>query len=380
MKKLWTWRARGKARPGAPPQPPRTEQGGALAAEKDKLRAVLDSIPDGIMLLDEKGAVLDANAGMRAILGVSADGRPPAGMEGMPDDPPVKALLDAAGGEEKTIRGKTYRLIRAPVLGSGLGPLYEVCLLRDVTLEHTLAQKKSDLVSMITHDVKSPLTAIIGISQWISAEGGAGQIGGEAKAGLETIGRAAGRILTLMDNFLFLSSIEGGRGLEKRPVDLNAFVNKALLEFYFQAKQKGISLNHSMAEPPPVVHMDEHQMMRALANLVNNALKYTPEGGQVSVFAENLKTHVTITVMDSGHGINKKDIPLIFDRYYRSETARKGTKGSGLGLAIAKAVVESHGGAIDVTSEEGKGSRFTLRLPAGNDNHNHSEHSAAPDP
>jgi len=361
------YRAKFEAEAEAAYQTSLAEQGKALASEKDKLLFVLNSIPDGIMLLDKDGKVLEANAKIRDILGVSPKGRLAEDLEGMPDEFPIKALLGPVGDtDEQTIGNKTYKLVSIPVTDPGQGTLFEVRLLRDVTLERSLAQKKSDLVSMITHDVKSPLTAIIGISQWLGTEEEVARMGEDAIAGLEAISRAANRILGLMDNFLFLSSIEGARKLCKQPVDINEFINKALLEFHLQAKQKDIKLDYQMADPPPVVYMDEHQMMRAVANLISNALKYTPEGGHVSVSAKNFRNYAAITVSDTGQGVNKKDIPFIFDRYYRADSAKKAGKGSGLGLAIAKAVVELHNGTLDVETEEGHGTSFTLRLPVGN--------------
>ena len=323
----------------------------ALAEEKDKLVAELNSIPDGIMLLDGEGSVLDSNSKVREI---------------MTDAGPEGTESVSAGQEgEKEIGGKTYRVVSVPFVGKSKGSLKEVRLLRDVTVEKQLERKKADLVSMITHDVKSPLTAIIGLSRFISEEIPKENIPADVLSSMGTITRAANRIHALMDNFLFLSSVESAHKLSRRPVDLNQFLAKAVSEFQIEARHKDIKLRYLDEERLAFVNIDEDQMMRALANLIGNALKYTPRGREVSIFAKHFRDYVAITVKDNGPGISKKDLPFIFDRHYRGKTVGEGVKGSGLGLSIVKAVVEAHGGKIDVESEEGQGSSFTLRLPLG---------------
>jgi signal transduction histidine kinase len=335
---------------------------GALAAEKDKLREVINTMPDGIMLLDEGGGILDANKKMREVLGVSEDGtlaQVATRAEGNDLIGPVEEP------SERVIGGRTFKIIPESVKGAAAGNLKEVRILRDITVEKSLEQKKADLVEMITHDVKSPLTVIMGITGWFRDEKLAGGLSDEARSGVETIRRAAGRVIELMDNLLILSNVEGMRKLAKTPVNVNAFLGKALLEVSLEARQRNIKLDCSYAEHSPVVQMDETQMMRAVANLLSNAVKYTPEGGNVSVVARKVRDYVTISVSDTGPGISAKDLSHIFERRFRGKTVRHIPKGSGLGLTIVKAVVEAHGGAVDVVSEEGKGATFTLRLPLG---------------
>ncbi|MGA2192622.1 MAG: ATP-binding protein [Nitrospirota bacterium] len=329
-----------------------------LEYEKDKLLTVLNSIPDGIIILDREGSVAETNARAKEIAG----GR--SGNE-------LRDIFFAAGEDgEAVFDGKSYKVVSMPVSGAGTGGVGEIRILRDITMEKALEQKKKDLVSMITHDIKSPLTVIIGISQWLSEKKAqAAGLEQEIGEGLEAIYRAANRVLNLMDNFIFLSSVEGMRKLRKKPVNLNNFLTKALLEFYLEAKQKKIKLDFNIPEGTMIVPMDETQMMRAFSNIISNALKYTDEGGEVRVSAKNFRDYIAIMVSDTGHGISKNDMPYIFEQYFRAKSARKVPKGSGLGLSIVKAVVESHGGTVDVESEESKGSVFTLRLPL----HNHSK-------
>ncbi|MBI5190345.1 MAG: sensor histidine kinase [Nitrospirae bacterium] len=339
-------------------------QSEALADEKEKLLAVTNSIPDGIMLLDGEGRVLVANNRLKDILGVSPTGGLDMDLTGLPDDFPLRPLLGPEGTGEAVIGNKTYQVLVIPVGRPGQDGLKEIRLLRDITVEKSLAQKKADLVSMITHDVKSPLSTIIGLSQWIGKETkDCGCASDDVRSGLDAITRAGSRILNIMENFLFLSSIEGMRKLNRQEISLDVLVTKAVLEFQMEARNRDISLDYCLAEPSPVVSVDETQISRAVANLLGNALKYTPEGGRVSVATKNFRSYVTISVSDTGPGISRQDMPFVFDRYFRSKSASAGVKGSGLGLAIAKAVVEAHGGTIDVSSEEGAGTTFTLRLP-----------------
>lgn len=333
---------------------------GALAAEKDRLLALINTMPDGIMLLDDKGVILDVNKKMKEILGVSGNGTLAEVTKGASGN---DLLGPVSEPPERVIGGRTYRIIQAAVRGEAGPHIREVRILRDVTFEKSLEQKKADLVSMITHDVKSPLTAIVGITGWLKDEGASGGLPDEVKSGVETIGDAANRVISLMDNFVFLSSVEGMRKLAKTPVNLNAFLNKALLQFQLEARKKNMKLDYSPAEHSPVVMMDETQMMRAVENLLANAIKYTPEGGNVSVVARRYGDYVTMSVTDDGPGISSKDMSRIFERRFRGQSVRHVPKGSGLGLSIVRAVVEAHGGAVDVASEEGKGATFTIRLP-----------------
>ncbi|HLB24846.1 MAG TPA: ATP-binding protein [Nitrospirota bacterium] len=335
--------------------------GAAARVEKEKFESVMDSIPDGLVLLDGEGRVLDVNGRAAEILGSLPDA------EGQGVKALAARLRDDA---EREIGGRAYKVFSLPARNPGI--YSRVRVIRDVTQEKALEQKRRDLASMITHDIKSPLTVIIGIAQWLSEKKAASEQSDETRNGIESIARASGRVLNLVDNFLFLSSVEGAQRLVKKPVNLNAFLNKAHLEFYLEAKQRKIRLEYTLAEHSPVVQMDETQMMRAVANIIDNALKYTPEGGEVSVSAKNFRDYVTVSVTDTGPGISKKDMPHIFERYYRSRDGRNAPKGTGLGLSIVKAVVESHGGKVDVASEEGKGSTFTIRLPLSRSSENHA--------
>lgn len=333
----------------------------SLEAEKSKLIAVLNTIPDGIMLIGRDGKVVNANSRMREVA-ASAVGAAVGGKEF-----PLENLAGPVSGDaEASIAGRTYKIISVPVNGDPAGSateVREVRLVRDVTVEKMLEQKRSDIAHMITHDVRNPLSVIIGIAQWLEDDRAGFDLTDELKSGIETISRASSRVLTLMENFLFLTSLDGPGKLAKKPVNLNPFLKRAILEYKLEARKKNIELSLSVPDNLPVVSMDDVQIMRAASNLIGNALKYTPAGGKVSVFAKNFRDYVTISVSDNGAGISKNDLPHIFNRYYRSKRTGKGKTGSGLGLAIVKAVVESHGGTVDVVSEEEMGATFTLRLP-----------------
>ncbi|HEY3346222.1 MAG TPA: ATP-binding protein [Nitrospirota bacterium] len=336
---------------------------GELAAEKEKLKAVIDALPSGIILLDKGGKVVGINAKMREILDIPSD-QP---IEEVAGNHALEDLIGPLNGiETKHIGIRAYNLSSVRMAGPAGGEIDEIRLLRDFTGEKLLEQKKKDLISMITHDIRSPLAVITGISGEITSSKAIECLDGETRSGLEVIQRASHRITTLLDNFLYLSDMEAQK-LNKEPVDLNVFLGKALLEFYHEAKSKGVALDHDLPEHMLIIPIDEVQMMRAISNLLSNALKYTPEGGKVSVSAKVIRDYVTITISDNGAGIKKEDLPFIYERYFRGGKGHgKRPAGSGLGLAIVKAIVESHGGVIDVASKEGKGSFFTIRLPRNN--------------
>ncbi|MDD5189984.1 MAG: HAMP domain-containing sensor histidine kinase, partial [Dehalococcoidales bacterium] len=145
---------------------------------------------------------------------------------------------------------------------------------------------------------------------------------------------------------------------------VNDVVNQAVTAMQAQAQRKGVQMTSDLATESPLVEIDFHRILQVLHNLLDNALAHTPAGGRVKVSLESGDEKVNINVTDTGEGISAEDLANIFERFYRVDKSRtRATGGHGLGLTIAKRLVEAHGGTITVTSEPGKGSRFTVTLP-----------------
>ncbi len=226
-----------------------------------------------------------------------------------------------------------------------------------------LQQQKDELYAMVTHDLKSPLTSMLGYAElmadMLSKNKDCGQDILEMAQAVKSGGDKLGNIV---ENFLASAALESGKiEIERASVNLGDVLNDAKESFLPEAKKKKITIITS-AGNLPVAFIDRKYIDRAVANLVQNALIYTPPGGRVDLKAERVDALIAISVHDTGPGIADYEKDKIFEKYYRSSTTSR-TKGTGLGLLIVKLVAEAHGGHVEVQSEMGKGSVFTIYLP-----------------
>jgi len=214
-------------------------------------------------------------------------------------------------------------------------------------------------VADVSHELRTPLTTIRGNLDLLKM--GAAESPEDRQATLATIEGEVTRLSRLVSDLLFLARSETGIPMEFQPVELDTL----LLDVYRQAQTlvNGVTLTLGH-EDQAVVKGDPDRLRQLFLNLVDNALKYTPAGGQVTLSLYREGNWAKIIVEDTGIGIPEEAIPHLFERFYRVDKARsRGRGGTGLGLAIVKEVTDSHGGHIEVTSEEGRGSRFTVWLP-----------------
>ena len=226
-----------------------------------------------------------------------------------------------------------------------------------------LQQQKDELYAMVTHDLKSPLTSMLGYAElmadMLSKNKECGQDIFEMAQAVKSGGDKLGNIV---ENFLTSAALESGKiEIERASVSLGDVLKDAKDSFLPEAKKKKIMIETS-AGNLPVAFMDRKYIDRAVANLVQNALIYTPPGGRVELKAERVDALIAISVHDTGPGISYDEKDKIFEKYYRSSTTSR-AKGTGLGLVIVKMVAEAHGGHVEVQSEMGKGSVFTIYLP-----------------
>jgi signal transduction histidine kinase len=236
----------------------------------------------------------------------------------------------------------------------------------DVTERKNLEKQRTDFLAMITHDFKSPLTCILGFAELISktkTDAGDKDTAEMAHSILES----GEKLRSLVEDFLVQSKLDSKDIiLELTPVEAYAILNEAKKEFAAQAAIKSLTVEIEAADNISKLYADRKLVQRALFNLFENAVNYTPAGGKVTLRAENRlekdQTFVVVSVTDTGPGIPVYEQKRIFDKYYRlSRTSR--IKGTGLGLAIVKGAAEAHGGRVEVESEVGKGSTFRLFIP-----------------
>jgi signal transduction histidine kinase len=228
--------------------------------------------------------------------------------------------------------------------------------------ERQLEKARRDLIASVSHDLRTPLASIRAMVEAIND----GVVSDQ-----ETVGRYLGliqqetqRLGQLIEDLFELSRIESG-SLELRlaSVPITELVTEAVEGLRIQAEEKGVELEAVCRTDVPVLPLDGPRIQRALVNLIQNAVRHTPPGGQVHVDVGRENGHVRVAVVDTGEGIAPEDQPHVFDQFYRGEKSRsRGSGGAGLGLAIARGIIEAHRGSIRVESSPGKGSRFVVTL------------------
>lgn len=240
-------------------------------------------------------------------------------------------------------------------------------------LDHTLLRNhnqnlaeqtrfKSDFIGVLSHDIKTPLSRIKSMVDILSADTAALKY--EQKMALVQIEKSQIELSTFIDNMVQMSHLEGGNlTLKVRTGDINKLIAEVVNNLKFQAQDKNIDLVTEL-EPIFSFRFDPVLVKQILMNILENAIKYSPNNTRVFVTSEDKNLETIIQFRDEGMGISKKDLPHIFDRYFRTKEAKTtSTKSSGLGLYLAQEFTKLHNGRIEVSSEEGKGSTFTLRLP-----------------
>jgi signal transduction histidine kinase len=241
----------------------------------------------------------------------------------------------------------------------------------DVTELRRQDQLRRDMIANIAHDLVTPLTAIQGFSEAIADE-----VIADPQARYETaqlIGREVQRLRRLVSDMQNMTALETGRmHFDRAPLNIRALVDEVVAVIGPECEQAGITLRNEIPPALPPALADSDRITQVLLNLLDNARRYTPAGGTISVGAKlEADAHGTkwleISVQDSGSGIAAADLPFIFDRFFRIDRSRTGSHGahggSGLGLAIVKAIVTGHGGSIRAESEPGKGTRISFTLP-----------------
>jgi signal transduction histidine kinase len=271
---------------------------------------------------------------------------------------------------------RTYRVTLAPLTdvkppgpensaaASGPQQAGVIAVVRDVTREKEVAEMKNDFVSLVSHELRTPLASIKAYVEML--------IDGEAvdekttREFYEVIQNEANRLGRLIDNILNVSRIESGlMKPDRRAVSLGDVIKEAVNAITAQAEQKGVRLVQDLSAQPDRTSADRDMIHQAVVNLLNNAIKYTPEGGTITVqtAVDPAAGKLTARVSDTGVGIAAKDLPFVFDKFFRGDAVNRVACGTGLGLSLVKHIVEAlHGGRVFVQSELGKGSCFGFEL------------------
>jgi signal transduction histidine kinase len=340
--------------------------------------ALIDATLDGICLTDEDGNILIANKPLRRLvaeLGMPAKGSVPERLLAISDsitEPEryrqrmlelAKAPGEASTDEfEVSGTGRVFRGYTAPVPETAAGMSGRIWTLREVTADRELDRMRDAFVATVSHELRTPLTSISGFLEMLLDE--EHTLGEAGRQYLDVIRRSTDRLHALVEDLLLIAQIEARRiELSLAPVDLGDLARATAEAARPAATDKGVQVEVSV-DSPPNVDGDRVRLEQVLDNLVSNAIKFTGEGGRVTVHAERDGGNARVTVTDTGIGIPADEQPQIFSRFFRASTAtQRAIPGTGLGLAISRALVEQHGGTISLSSRVGEGTTISFSLP-----------------
>ena len=346
-----------------------------ITEERNKVEAILASMSDGVIAVDCNGNILLINPAAERMFNIKYENSMGKGVIEVIRNYDLEKLLQTALMSEESITRevqifipdpKSFRISTAPLM-SETGVVGVVAVLRDITAFREVERMKTDFVANVSHELRTPLTSIKGFVETLMD--GAMEDPKTAAYFLEIINDETDRLNRLISDLLSLSRVEAKQGqIRKAALNLDKLIINTVSILSPQASEKNQILNVDIKTPLPVISADEDMIGQLLINLVDNAIKYTADGGRIDIRAERWNDSVKIAVSDTGIGIPRDSIPRLFERFYRVDKARsREMGGTGLGLAIVKHILEVHSGRIEVDSIVGQGSTFTVYLPAGND-------------
>ena len=338
-----------------------------LGYEKKKIAEVLAAFPDGLIVTNASRKVVFANARALGLLGLPVDDSDGSALDKSPEfhrlvhevEKNGRAFLPAEGptGKSQILFGRVPMMSRD---NQSNGTLYT---LRDVSAQQAAQRTQAEFLSQVTHELKAPLHTIVTFVEEIAENDNLTPV--ERREFCNTLNSETHRMALLISNLFQLSRIQLGnlsvRFAFLKPASL---IRDQAESLRMQAESIGQTLRVQVPDNLPAILGDKDLLGVTFTNLISNAIKYTPEMGQISVLVAAEDSGITIDVQDTGIGIPEEELELVFDRFHRSGQEEVQEKpGSGLGLSLVKEIVEVHGGKVSVTSEVGKGSRFRIWLP-----------------
>lgn len=338
-----------------------------VSQERERVTAALNSAVDAILAVDAEGRITFANQAAERLFA-----RPQEELVGkpfvwaMPDEEVIEALRASRQDGRRETRlveraNRQYlRVITTPIIGGG--EWMALAVFHDLSDARRVEQVRRDFVANVSHELRTPLASIKSVIDTL--EGGALDDPAVARDFLTRADAEVDRLVQMVEELLELSRIESGElPLAQERVQMAAVVAEAVERLRPQAEKQGLSVTLDVAADLPPITGDAERLERAIVNLLHNAVKFTPAGGSVHVWAGPADGGVTVKVSDTGVGIAPEDLPRVFERFYKSDRAR-GSGGTGLGLAVVKHIVGAHGGTVSVESEPGRGSTFSFSIPA----------------
>lgn len=331
-------------------------------AERIKLEAIIGNIQDGVIVTDEKQAVLLLNRAIRDIFNLGDGELTGKSLKDIITNADLRAMLIRSG--EGPLKYHEINFDDGRVFNAQYTPIPKIgaaITMQDISYLKELDRLKSDFIHTVSHDLRSPLTAILGYTELIERTGSLNQ---NQQEFLHRLQGSVQHITSLVNELLDLGRLEAGFDTRREAVQLEGVLKYTLDMFDSQIKKKKITLTADTAPNLQPLRANPIRIRQMLDNLVGNAIKYTQDGGQIKVSMSMQENQIVLKIEDNGPGIPHEEQNRVFEKFYRATNATEGVEGSGLGLAIVNSIVESHQGRIWVESTLGAGSTFFVLLPA----------------
>lgn len=327
--------------------------------------SLVENLSSGVIFLNNAGILTYMNKKAETILNVYKGAVLGKRVDTLPLRTPLYKVMSDNCRDlpmEMCILGRGI-LVRSTEVKSPSGALLgELTELFDVTAEKKEKRQREEFVAMMTHDLKSPLMVMLGYIQAIKL-GMWGSVDSQIQSSINEIERSGHNLNSIIENVLDFYRMETGQvRINRQRCDILEILEGCCKDVKLEAEEHCINLMLSANEEIPPMLYDCKQLARVFANLIGNSIKFSPRNGNVLITAAVKEGILAVSVEDKGIGISSEDILQIFNKYFRSQQA-SGFKGTGLGLTISRAIVEAHGGVIEVESTEGVGSTFTVKIP-----------------
>jgi len=330
--------------------------------ELQKLETSVEHIEDGVIIVDEKSNILLINPAARRAFGLWQDDVVKGRLIGdVLPHPDLKILVNesyhnpAPHNEISFEDGRVLSAQCTPIPRIGMA-----ITMQDITYLKQIDRLKNEFVHTVSHDLRSPLTAILGYVDLLDR---VGSVNEQQREYIHRVQNSVQSVTTLVNDLLELGRIEAGYDSQKEIVPLEGIIRYALETLGGQVSEKKLHLHLNLPMEIPQMRGNPIRLRQMLDNLIGNAIKYSLENGEITIDLEAQNDQVILRISDTGPGIPINDQPHIFEKFFRGSNVPKGVGGSGLGLAIVKSIVDNHQGRIWVDSQPGKGSTFTVVLP-----------------
>jgi two-component system sensor histidine kinase VicK len=342
-----------------------------ISSEKNKIETILKYMTDGIIAFNLDGEVIHANPAAKKMLGLDEINL---GFNEFSEKYELGinleelAFFEAAINKETSveINNKTIKMYFALFTDEEQRAEGIIAVLQDITEQQKLENMRKEFVANVSHELRTPLTSIKSYTETLLDDGL--EDVATAQRFLGVINSEADRMTRLVKDLLQLSRMDSQKmHFKMKVISFNDLVKNAVEKMQIEAKSKGQQLECFTIGEIPEIKADRDRIEQVVINILSNSIKYTPENGRITVYIGKTYSEVYVKVSDTGLGIPESDVDRIFERFYRVDKARsREMGGTGLGLSIAKEIVEAHGGTITVSSEIGKGTDVTVKLPMCN--------------